>query len=437
VQEALKVRDPWLVVWAGVATVLGLFFIFDAGFARSVQTGNGPIPREFVMQCVFCVAGAVAWMIGSATGPDRIQKFAKIAWVASFLGLIAVKVLGHEQNGAQRWVDIGPVSIQPSEFVKLTVVLYLAAVFADRAPWKVPKLRNPNLAKWLDHVAIPKFVRCLPAAYVLVAVFMIEKEPDLGTAAIIGATAFGMFVLGGASRWTLALGIGISVFGAWFLVNQESYRLERIQSHFSRWDPSIVDDATYQTAQAELAMADGGLFGVGIGAGRLKHLIAAPTTDFILATIAEETGLVGALVVLGVLFGLAWRLFTLAGRASSRFASLVLSGAGVWIAVQTCTNALMANAFLPTIGIPLPFVSSGGSSLIALWLTLGVCNAMLVPGRQQAVEPQEERNDANHRDRRRDGRAYLPRTGGSDVGARSGARGDVLRVRSRTGTRVG
>jgi len=165
-----------------------------------------------------------------------------------------------------------------------------------------------------------------------------------------------------------------------------------------------MDDLGYQTVQSEAGMAAGNLVGVGIGAGRAKHVMPAATTDFIMATISEETGLLGSFVVLGVIGIVVSRLWTLSLKATDKFSSLVLGGTAAWIGVQSTVNVMMANGFFPAIGIPLPFVSSGGSSLVALWAALGLC---------QALAPQRvpvEARDAARTDGWRDRRTYLPGT---------------------------
>jgi cell division protein FtsW len=206
---------------------------------------------------------------------------------------------------------------------------------------------------------------------------MIEREPDLGTAAVILAIAAVMLFLGGVSKRSLVVGVLIGALGVFFLVTLEPYRVERILHHSERWNVGMVDDLGYQTTQSETAMAGGGFWGVGIGSGRAKHMLPAATTDFILATIGEETGLLGALGVLAMLGVLAWRLMHLGMRLSDRFGQLVLFGTAAWLGVQSSVNVMMANGTLPAIGIPLPLISSGGSSLIAIWGCLGICQSLV------------------------------------------------------------
>jgi cell division protein FtsW len=246
--------------------------------------------------------------------------------------------------------------------------------------------------------------RCLPALWVLIGIVLIEGEPDLGTAAIVAVTSFVMFYLGGAKPTTLLAGALLALVGVTFMINAQPYRMERIINHAHRWDPSNVDDIGYQTVQSELAQATGGWIGVGVWEGRAKHVIPATTTDFIGATVGEEFGFTGSLLVLGLLGGLVARLLYLAKLARTKFAMLLLSGVAVWVGIQACTNVMMANGTVPAIGIPLPFISSGGSSLIALWLAMGLCQAVLrpVPVAKEAVVEAD-------RDRWRHGRTHLSR----------------------------
>lgn len=399
--------DIWLFLIAALLTVVGLVFVFDAGYARSIASGLGLIPREFRGQLVYgafgIVLGLVVWRI-PLVGWKRL---AIPIGVVSMASLILVKFIGTERNGAQRWIDIGPFDLQPSEFAKLAAVLFLALVLATYWPTAPLKKRPRDTAEALDKIWLPKLGRAMLFAPVLVAVVLIEMEPDLGTAAVIGATAFLMMILAGVSRGSIVCLALLAVGGAVFLAKQEPYRMERILTHTERWSEENVAGIGYQPVHSEAAMAQGGLTGVQLGNGRAKHVLPAATTDYILATIAEETGLIGSLAVLGLLGALVARLWVLARRAASRFGSLVLGGCACWIAVQSCTNVMMSNGTLPSIGIPLPFISSGGSSLIALWLAIGLCQAAAAERPVQVREEEAEHAASHHR--WRDRRARLSR----------------------------
>ncbi|MBX7134984.1 MAG: FtsW/RodA/SpoVE family cell cycle protein [Fimbriimonadaceae bacterium] len=389
-RRAWTTPDLPLLILATATTLLGALMIFDAGYARSLAQGNGPIPREFSSQIFFSViAMFLGWLV-SRWSIDSFQKGAKWIFGLSCAGLVAVELFGKSMNGAKRWLDIGPISIQPAEFAKVAAILFLAAVLVERKPWKAPKKPPRDWADWLDRVGYPKFKRGLPILLVLLSAYVVEREPDLGTAAVIVAIAFAMMVFGNVSwKSILALAVvgGVGIFA---MIKAEPYRLDRIVNHAQRWQPDHVDDTGYQTTQSETAMASGGVTGVGIGAGRAKHMLPAATTDFILATIGEELGLIGSLGVLGLLGWITFRLVSLARKASSPFAQLVLAGTATWIGVQTCTNMMMANGLLPAIGIPLPFISSGGSSLLALWIGVGLCQSAAAGSPKKARKEGDE-----------------------------------------------
>lgn len=390
----IRINDPALIALALAASFLGLVFAFDAGYARSLASGRGMIPTEFKTQLFMLGVSIVAGIVMSMLPGEKWYRASKFLWFAAFISLILPEIpgLAFRQNGADRWFKLPFLPpIQPAEFVKVAVIIYLAGLFARRKPWVAKPAKD--IPTWLDRNLGRKLMRCLPALWVVIACVIIEKEPDMGTAAVVGVTAFAMFFLGGVSRNTLIAGSVIGVVLVGWLVTHESYRMERIANHGARWSSENMDDAGWQTVQSEIGMAAGGLIGVGPGAGRAKHVMPAATTDFVSATIAEEFGLLGMWSVLALLGGLVFRLFHLARRAKDPFAALYLGGFAAWIAVQTSVNVMMANGLLPAIGIPMPFISSGGSSLVALWMGIGVANSLLVlkPVREEAVEADRDR----------------------------------------------
>lgn len=404
--RALRLNDPALFALALAATLMGLFFIFDAGYARSLKDGYGWLPRESVSQVVLLGPALILGAAAARIRPEAWKRWSKVLWVVALLSLLLPMIpgIGVEMNGAKRWVKVfGPITFQPAEFAKVAVIVYLAGVFAGRAAWPSKAKPQKSAALWMDNILIPKLMRCMPALWVLAAIVLVEKEPDLGTAAVMAAVAGAMFYLGGVSRKSFAVLALLGFVGVVFLIKQEPYRLQRILSHSSRWSSDNIDDIGFQTVQAEMAQASGSLLGTGAGSGRAKHLLPAATTDFMPATIGEEFGFVGMTLAVGTLALLAFRLFKLAPTAPTPFGAMILNGVGWWITIQTSVNVMMANGFLPPIGIPLPFLSSGGSSLIALWLAIGLCQSALTPA------PAKEASDAPDRYRWGDGRARLSR----------------------------
>src|ERR1044072_1144477 len=232
---------PFLLPLA--APVLGLLFVFDAGSPRSIAAGRSMIPREFVMQLLFLPVAIGASVVCAGTRPEKLKKIAKILWWVSFASLLLVyfPVIGKTMNGASRWVGFGSFTIQPAEFVKVTCILYLAAVFLDRKPWN-NKIKYRNRIEWADRVMTPKLIRMMPAFAVLFAVLLIEKEPDMGTGAVVAFVAFCMLFLGGVSKKSLIAATCLAALGVFAMVKQEPYRLERITNHAHRSDSGTLDD---------------------------------------------------------------------------------------------------------------------------------------------------------------------------------------------------
>ncbi|MBI3721726.1 MAG: FtsW/RodA/SpoVE family cell cycle protein [Fimbriimonas ginsengisoli] len=331
------------------------------------------------------------------------RRWSILLWLATLLllGLVMVPGIGFQMNGAHRWIKLGPLLFQPAEFAKVTALLYLAGALAGRKTWPSRIRPARGLADWLDRVAMPKLLRGLPAVWILLGAALIALEPDLGTAFIILVAGIAIMIAGRVTWKSLVALFLIGVIGVAGLIKQQPYRMDRIVHHAQRWNDENMDDVGFQSVQSELAMASGGLTGVGIGAGRAKQIMPAITSDFANVTPAEEFGLVGELILLGLLAAITFRLLRFARAAQQPFARLILIGVGSWIGVQTCMNVMMANGTLPSVGIPYPFVSSGGSSLIALWAALGLCQACVAPS------PRKEEARVPGRDRWRHRRARL------------------------------
>lgn len=396
------IPDPALFWLAVAATFIGIIAIWDSGYARAAANGSF-LPRELLTQVPFAVLAVWLGVVMSRIPTAKWRRIGVGAYVVCLVALLLVEVpgIGKTINGSQRWIALGPLTVQPAEFAKLAVILFLAAVLANRPPREKVVRKVRNWAEALDKNFVPLLRRAMPLILVAGMAVLIEQEPDLATAAVIVATTFMMLIVGGVSGKSLVtLAVAGTVLVTGFVASQP-YRMDRIVNHTTRWSVENVDSIGYQTTQSETAMARGGFFGVGLGNGRAKHTLPAPTTDFVLATVSEELGLFGSMIVLGILGAIVLRLFCLAQANKDPFGKLVLSGVASWIGVQTCTNIMMANGTLPPIGIPLPFVSAGGSSLVALWIALGVCQSVAkhTPEEVAAVEVS--------RDRRWNRRAYI------------------------------
>lgn len=397
--------DNTLLFLALVTTVLGLVFIVDAGYVQSIAVNETIVPPAFVSQVKALLISAVAYAVVRRIRPDWIQKNAKGIILVIIGLLIAVELVGTSQNGAKRWLGPTSMALQPAEFAKLGIIIYLASVLCTKKAWDETWAERRKKPGFFWQVVEPKFIRFWPAIVVLFVWFLIEREKDLGTASVVLVTAIAMFCTV-PKTWksvvavALILSVGVSAF-----IAKEPYRMQRITVHTARWEKENINKDSYQTIHSELAMVSGGVIGTGFGSGRAKHMIPATTTDFIMATIAEECGFWGPMICLMLVGGIAFRLLMHAQNQTDMFRKLVLSGAAWWIAIQATTNLMMANATLPAIGIPFPFISAGGSSLMALWITLGVCERM-------SISPELEKAEAKNATRHhwwRHRRARLPR----------------------------
>jgi len=387
--------DPTLFWLSLIATVMGLIFIFDAGYARSLSSNGRVLPPEFTSQLMYCAVAFGAYALVSRLPAKFFQWVATPYYVACIGLLLLVEAIGVEQNGSKLWLAVGPITVQPSELAKLGMILFLAKAFMDRPRFKATG-NVRDFVSWLVHVGWPYVRRLGPGFGALALVGLVEFGSDLGTAAVLLGIAGILFMAGGVSARTLLTAGAVIGAAVVFLAVRQPYRLARIQNHWTRWSPENVDAIGFQSTQAERAVADGGWLGVGIGNGQVKHIIPAPTTDFIMATIGEETGFWGAFAVILIIFAIVFRLLWLARRRTDRFGSLVLIGTAGWIGIQGCTNFMMANGSLPAIGIPVPFISSGGSSLVSMWMAIAVCQAVLVPKALPQTAPEEAANETSH-----------------------------------------
>lgn len=273
------------------------------------------------------------------------------------LMLVLVPGLGKVVNGARRWLGIGGFYIQPSELAKYTMVLYMA-VWMRAHSGVIATLRRG----------------LLPVMLWLGLLFaLILKEPDLGTALAISATVFMMLFMAGGKLLHLGSMVGVGILGVAALIWLEPYRMRRLTAFQDPWSDPL--NTGYHVIQSLYALGSGGLFGVGFGMSREKFLyLPEPHTDFIFAVLGEETGLFGTLLVLGLFCVLAWRGIRAALRAPDMYGTLLAGGITMTIFLQAMMNIAVVTASMPVTGIPLPFLSFGGSALV---MTLGAVGILL------------------------------------------------------------
>lgn len=375
--ERIRIQSDTTLFWLALAaSVLGLVFILDAGYAQSAKIGAGLLPRAFFTQIFMLATGVVGFFVVRRIKADSLQKMAPWVMGIGFLSLIAVELVGVSQNGAKRWLGTASISVQPAEFMKVAAILYLAYALARKKPWQATWEKRRKQRGWVHQVLVPKIERLWPAGIILLAMFFIEREKDLGTSSVILATSMALFFTAPVT-WKSVTSISlVLIVGLGAFVWKEPYRVKRFLVHPHRWEREYINDETYQPINSELAMVSGKMVGVGFGSGRAKYLLPATTSDYIMATVGEECGFWGPAICLLLVGGISFKLLITAKQQRDRFKAFVLSGTAWWLAIQACTNLMMANATLPSIGIPFPFISAGGSSLIAIWLALGICDRL-------------------------------------------------------------
>jgi cell division protein FtsW len=345
-----------LLLSTAALTLLGLVMVLSASSVSSYAR-YGSSFLFFTRQVAYAAVGSVGlWVV--ARIPYRTWERLCVPLLGITLILLILVLhpaAGTVAGGSARWLQVGPVTIQPSELAKLAVVAFGAALLARR--WR----RLHDLRALL-----------LPLGPVVGLVAgLILLQPDMGTALIVVAALLGLLFAAGARVKHLfvgTLGMGTLGFGLMYV---EGYRWARFTSFLDPWaDPQ---GSGYQTIQSIIALVGGGPFGVGLGASRQKWLyVPNAHTDFIYAILGEELGLVGAVGVL-VLFGfLVWAGVRIAMRAPDAFGRLLAAGIVGWLGVQTLVNLGAVTGLLPITGVPLPLVSFGGSSLVVTLVAIGI-----------------------------------------------------------------
>ncbi|MDQ1719671.1 MAG: cell division protein FtsW [Pseudonocardiales bacterium] len=351
---------------------LGLLMSASTTISASLHTTGDNIWSQLIREIVFLGLSVPVFWLAVRLPPAAYRRLAYPALGLSVILLIGVLIpgVGATINGAHRWIQLGPLTLQPSEFAKLAMLLWGADLLARKE-----SLKTLNSAK---HVMVP----IVPGFIAMIAVIMLE--PDLGTSLCFILILVGLLWMVGLPYRYFALILALVAAGVTAMAVTEPYRLQRLTSFLHpELDPQSHG---FQALGGLWALSSGGVFGVGLGRGTLKYgWVPNANTDYVFAVVGEELGLLGTTVVL-LLFGL----FTYSGmriafRSNDPFTRLVASGAAIWIAGQALINMGYVTALLPVTGIPLPFISNGGTSLI---LTCGVLGMIVSFARHEPAAVQ-------------------------------------------------
>ena len=345
----------WVVM---ILIAFGLVMISSAGIIYS-QTRFGDGYYFFKHQLFFgAIPGLLLMYLFQKIDYHYWKKVAFPFFIVSIVCLFLVFIpgIGAKVYGANRWIHLGIITFQPSEIVKLSMILYLAAWLEGKG----------------EHVIRDFFEGLVPFLAILgLAGFLILRQPDMGTLGVLIFISVLMFFVSGAKiSHLLTLG-SFGLLASFVLIKFESYRFNRILAFMDKSiDPQGIG---YQINQALLAVGSGGIFGLGLGHSRQKfNYLPEPVGDSIFAIIGEELGLVGAIFLITLFIMLAFRGFRVAKNAPDEFGRLIAVGITIWIVVQVFVNIAANIALVPLTGIPLPFVSYGGTSLIFLLAAMGI-----------------------------------------------------------------
>lgn len=339
-----------------VLNFVGLAMVLSASAVTSLEDYGSPW-YQFTRQFVWFVAGLVAMVLTMRRDYRRWQSRCGYALLAVYIMLFLVLVphVGVASNGATRWLGVGQFSVQPAEFAKLALIVFWADLLSRRA-------------RWINDLRLTLFPVLLTFG---LAAGMIMMQPNLGTTTIIFFIMVAMLFVAGSPLPAVLGVIGAGAVGAGAFALLFPWRFRRISAFLDPWKDA--QGVGYQTIEAQAAAANGSLTGTGLGQGRAKWgFLPEAHTDFIFAVIAEETGFIGAVLTIALFVALAVAGIRVAMRAPDRFGMLLATGITTWFLSQAFFNVGQAIGAWPVMGVPLPFVSSGGSSLIVSMMAVGM-----------------------------------------------------------------
>ena len=348
--------DSWLLAVTLILLSTGVVMVYSA--SAIVAADRFRDPYFFLKKQIFWAAlGCGALWLALRTDYRRLEKIVPVllAVTAVLLVLVLVPGLGVSVNGSRRWLRLGPLSFQPAELAKLALVVYLAAFLARK---------RDQLGDFRRGVFPPLIVGGGFAGLVLL-------QPDLGNSLTLLVLTLGLLFLAGAStKWLLAVVVPVVPLGI-LAVLMAPYRMRRVFAFLDPWqDPR---GSGFQIIQSWLALGSGGLVGRGMGESKQKlFYLPEAHTDFIFAIIGEELGFVGAAVIVALFAALVWRGLRIGLRAADPFGAYLALGITVLVATQTLVNLGVVTGMLPTKGLPLPFLSFGGSALLVTMVATGV-----------------------------------------------------------------
>ncbi len=372
-REAALKPDLILVLSYLVITAIGLLMVYSATAPRLEARGLDPT-QELKEQAIFVVLGFIVFGLVSSIDLTEIQGFTTPIYAVSVGLLVLVFLVGDEAKGAQRWIDIGILRFQPSEVAKVAVVLALASLLAVVEP----PLRWRTVVNAVIIIGVPAG--------------LIFLQPDLGTMLVFAFLLLTMLFAGGATFRQLAfLAVAtiIATVGIFQLNLIKDYQVDRLTAFI---DPGAHElSLSYNQVQSEIAIGSGGMFGKGLFEGTQTNLQFVPvqSSDFIFTAVGEQFGFVGSVIVIGLFGVMLWRLLVIALNARNRFGYLVAIGISSMLAFHVFVNIGMTVRIMPVTGLPLPFMSSGGTFFVVMSAALGLAHSAWIRRSPQPGESNE------------------------------------------------
>ena len=343
--------DQYLFISITILSIMGLLFLYSASQGNIETT---------IKQSFFVVLGLILMFILSQVDPDFYKNNALFFLIISIVLILLTMIFGKEVNGAKRWLDLGFFTLQSSEIVKIALPVFLAAY-----------LYNKALPISISNTLISMTV-------IIIIVNLVRIQPDLGTALVIFIAGLYILFLAGLSWRFIGVSFSILILSIPFIWNNflEPFQRQRI---LTLLDPTADPYGSgWNITQSKIAIGSGGIQGKGYGSGSQAHLDFLPETetDFIFAVIAEEFGFIGACVLMSTFFFIILRCFYLAVNARDRFCRLTIGGLSLLFISTIFINLAMVVGIIPVVGMPLPFISKGGSSLLSFYIAFGIIISM-------------------------------------------------------------
>ncbi len=352
-----KKNLPDVILFAAIYILLalGISFLFTASMEQSLKYYKNEY-HIFLRQVIWAGIGTIFLLIFAFIDYHIVLKFSRLFIILSIIMLILVFIpgIGYRAGGSQRWISIGFIRFQPSEFAKLSIILYLSYLFSRK---------KARLRDFFNDILPPLIV-------VLIISFLIILQPDLGTAMILFTVAFSLFFLANLKLQYLVFLIIFALLALYLLIIKVPYRLQRVIAFINPW--SDPENKGFHIIQSMKAFKVGGITGTGIGNLSQRIILPHSHTDFIFSIIGEQTGFIGASIIIILAIIIFYRTIKISLNAPDDAGRLTAAGIGFLFILQFFINVSVTLGLLPVTGVPLPFISAGGSSLLTFMSAFGI-----------------------------------------------------------------